>query len=349
MTRLALVMIVRDEARLIERCLNSAAPFVDRMLVLDTGSTDGTADLARSLGAEVRAFAWIDDFSAARNAALDAADADWNLVLDADEWIEAGGETLRALAAGAPPFLGVVDLVNRIETGGVVETSRVRLARLLPRGVRYGGRVHEQPISDLPARRLGLTVGHDGYRGEALARKRGRNEALLRAELAVRPDDAYLHFQLARELDVAGDAAGAAVHFKQALAGAKADEPWRHPLVVRAMHALKTAGDFAAALDLADREFPNWQHSPDFFFVLGDLYLDWAAMNPDKALTEMLPLVEYSWLKCLELGERDLEGSVRGRGGHMAAHNLAVLYETLRQPEAAARYRALAEDLRRSS
>ncbi len=68
MPRLALVMIVRDEARCIARCLESVAPFVDSMIVLDTGSTDDTVAIAQACGAAVHQFSWCDDFSAARNA-----------------------------------------------------------------------------------------------------------------------------------------------------------------------------------------------------------------------------------------------------------------------------------------
>jgi len=73
--RLALVVIARNEARAIERCLSSARPWVDEMVVLDTGSTDHTVALARACGARVHHFAWVDDFSAARNAALAHTDA----------------------------------------------------------------------------------------------------------------------------------------------------------------------------------------------------------------------------------------------------------------------------------
>src|SRR6185369_8334423 len=101
MAKLALVMIARDEARCIERCLDSVRAHVDEMLVLDTGSSDGTPEIARRAGARVASFAWCDDFAAARNAALALADADWSLVLDADEWLVSGAAALRALRAGA--------------------------------------------------------------------------------------------------------------------------------------------------------------------------------------------------------------------------------------------------------
>lgn len=95
---IALVVIARNEERCIERCLRSAAPYVDDMLVLDTGSTDRTAEIARQCGARVATFNWIDDFAAARNAALDAVNARWRLVLDADEWLDDSAAALRELS-----------------------------------------------------------------------------------------------------------------------------------------------------------------------------------------------------------------------------------------------------------
>ena len=84
MNRIALVMIARNEARCIERCLRGARAWVDEMWVLDTGSTDATAMIAARCGARVAHFRWVDDFAAARNAALALTEADWCLVLDAD-------------------------------------------------------------------------------------------------------------------------------------------------------------------------------------------------------------------------------------------------------------------------
>src|SRR5262245_29523398 len=109
---LALVMIARNEARCIERCLLSVRPHVDRMWVPDTGSDDDTPRIARRAGAQVESFAWCDDFAAARNAALQLGDADWSLVLDADEWLHDGAEALHALRVRRPDFVGVVRVDN---------------------------------------------------------------------------------------------------------------------------------------------------------------------------------------------------------------------------------------------
>jgi tetratricopeptide (TPR) repeat protein len=345
-TRLALVMIARDEARCIGRALMSAAPFVDRMIVLDTGSLDETVEIADACGAEVYRFDWTDDFAAARNAALAYSDADWHLILDADEWIE--GDPAEALATlGARAFLGEVAVMSRIEQGEEISVSTSWIPRLLPRGVHYAGRVHEQPDADLPRRRLDIRLGHDGYLPEQQERKEGRNEALLREALKAAPHDPYLWLQLGKEHQNRGRASEAASALARAYTLAPPDAPYRHQLVVRTISALTESGDLDEAQGLAHAEAENWPESPDFWFVVGALFLEWSSRNPDKALAEGLPVCEVAWKRCLEIGERDeLDGAVRGRGGHMAAHNLAVMYEALNLPEQAREYAELRDRLK---
>ncbi|MBF2045856.1 MAG: tetratricopeptide repeat protein [Leptolyngbya sp. IPPAS B-1204] len=83
--RLSFCMIVKNEAENLARCLTSVQPIADELIVLDTGSTDDTVAIAESLGASVHHFTWANDFSAARNYALQFVSGDWVLVLDADE------------------------------------------------------------------------------------------------------------------------------------------------------------------------------------------------------------------------------------------------------------------------
>lgn len=87
--RLSLCMIVKNEAENLPRCLESVKDAVDEMVVLDTGSTDSTIEIARSFGAQVDQFEWREDFAEARNEALKQVTGDWVLVLDADEVLAA--------------------------------------------------------------------------------------------------------------------------------------------------------------------------------------------------------------------------------------------------------------------
>lgn len=337
--RLALVVIARDEAQRIARLLDSVRPWVDEMLVLDTGSSDGTAAVAAAHGARVEHFAWCGDFSAARNRALALAGADWHLVLDADEWLISGGEALRALRDTAPGFVGTLQLRDRFDQAPGQQAEAVAwLSRVLPGPLRYAGRVHEQPQHGLPVRRLALVVGHDGYVAERLAAKRGRNRRLLEQALAEAPGDAYLWYQLGKDCAVYDEHQAAEDAFAQACAlpGAAAS-PWWLDLVARRLFALKCVGRHADAMDFAQAQMAAGDESPDFFFALGDLLLDLAATQPAQA-GELLPMIEAAWQRCLALGERpEQAGAVVGRGSYLAAHNLAVVLEgTGREAEAAA-------------
>ena len=350
MTRLALVMIARDEADSIARCLESAKPYVDDMIVLDTGSQDETISVAEKTGARVYRFTWVDDFSAARNAALDYSDSDWNLVLDADEWIEGNAEQLGPSVLGRIPFIGLIPVENSFEAQGQEQIYVSWLPRILPRGVRYLGKIHEQPVSDLPRQSIPLKVGHDGYTQRKIHKKKGRNIALLTKALQENPSDVYYLYQSGATYEVYGDYSNAVHYYEKALAGMEKNHLFRHDLIIRMMYSLKKLGRHEDAIYLSEREMGNWEHSPDFFFALGDLLLDFASRNPSKANNELLPMIEASWLKCLEIGENpSLLNSVKGRGSYLAAYNLSILYAGIGQAEKAGHYRNLSIRMRAES
>ena len=325
---LALVVIARNDELSVRRLLESVTPWVDHVLVLDTGSVDATREVASRLSARVASRTWTDDFSAARNAALDLAAADWHLVLDADEWLIDGGEFLQQLRHTPPDFVGQVLLEDHFQAGTAGEaTARNWLSRLLPGHVRYEGRVHEQPVHSLPVRRTPLRIGHDGYRPEALAAKRGRNRRLLELALKDQPGDAYLLYQLGKDASVYGEHTLAHEWFQAAWPGVSAQAPWRTDLMVRWLASLKHLGQHQAAVDLIAQADTQLTDSPDFHFTVGDLMLDWTATAPHRA-PALLEHAERAWRRCLELGERpDQPGAVHGRGSHLAAFNLALVLE----------------------
>ena len=113
---LSLCMIVRDEEQLLGACLDSVKDCVDNVVIVDTGSIDRTAQIAQAfnsqLPTQVHHFTWCDDFSAARNAALNYVTGDWVLVLDADERLVEGiaGDIRSAIA---PVDRLVVNLIRQ--------------------------------------------------------------------------------------------------------------------------------------------------------------------------------------------------------------------------------------------
>src|SRR5262249_3056776 len=109
--QLSLCMIVRNNARTFEACLQSIRPWVDAMVGVDTGSTDETPRIAQRLGARVYHFPWCDDFSAARNESLRHARGQWIFWMDSDDVIDAdNGRKLRELPRrqDEPSVLGYV-------------------------------------------------------------------------------------------------------------------------------------------------------------------------------------------------------------------------------------------------
>ena len=203
MHQIAAVMIARNEERCITRSLESIRPYVDELIVLDTGSTDNTMLCAQNAGATVHCSAWQDDFSKARNTALAYSNSQWNLIIDADEYLISGGDLLKSIADHPPSYVGAIAIESTYIDNGRSHSVRNWLTRLLPNTVRFAGRVHEQPIHQFPVKNLAIEFGHDGYLPQQHAYKRGRNEQLLNAELQHSPQDAYLHFQLGKEKETA--------------------------------------------------------------------------------------------------------------------------------------------------
>ena len=334
MPRIALVMIARNEARCIVRSLRSVKPWVDEMIVLDTGSDDDTVALAQAEGACVHYFTWTDDFAAARNAALALSTADWNLVLDADETLAEGSDALAALRTQPPDFIGRIDVCSSYAVAGsAMQASSSWLPRVLPAGVRYEGRIHEQPVSALPRVDLPIKALHDGYMPDQMQAKGARNRALLEAAVQSHPLDPYWRYQLGKDHEVHDRFEAAWTAYDAALQQlgpqARREPPWRHDLILRSLYTLKATGRLEAAIHLAELEMPNWPDSPDFYFVLGDVLLDFAAGRADEA-AHLLPMIESAWRQCLQIGENPaLEGAVHGRGSHLARHNLDALLGTL--------------------
>jgi tetratricopeptide (TPR) repeat protein len=311
------------------------------MLVLDTGSTDDTVSISKVCGAEVHHFAWVDDFSAARNRSLELARAEWALILDADEWFEF--PTAEALAAAkrllhhhstlSPHQPGLLRVRSDTLLEGRIETADTWLPRVLPGNTRYRGRIHEQPITEHAGLRIDITALHDGYSQGDLKAKRQRNAALINSALKETPDSAYLHFQAGVEAEIEQRWESACVHFDEALRFMKGEEPpYAHALTCRLMHTLARAGRINEALELGLRAREKWPDSSDVHFAFGNSCLDAASLDPSNALEVWLPAALTAWMTCLEIGEScQHPGHIHGRGGALAAHNISAVLESLKK------------------
>ena len=147
--KLSVCLIVKNEEQFLAQCLKSVRSLARQIVVVDTGSTDRTVEIAKEFGAEIYSFAWCEDFSAARNAALEHATGDWILMLDADEELPtAQHEKIRADMKKSDVIAYRLPLLN---SGKEPRKSFVpRLFRNAP-GVYYSGRIHEQVFPSLMA------------------------------------------------------------------------------------------------------------------------------------------------------------------------------------------------------
>jgi glycosyltransferase involved in cell wall biosynthesis/Flp pilus assembly protein TadD len=225
--RVSLTMIVRDEERHLPECLKSVADLVDEVVVVDTGSSDRTRDIARSFGAKVYDFPWVDSFSAARNEALRHATGDWVFWMDADDRLD---EKNRGMLRGLFAQLGRANAAYALkcfcpEAGSDAATvvDHVRLFRNRPE-VRWRYRVHEQILpsvreSGAAVGATDITITHVGYQDPAARQKKlARDLRLLELEYAEQPDDPFTLFNLGQTCRALGRVQEALAHLERSLA-----------------------------------------------------------------------------------------------------------------------------------
>jgi O-antigen biosynthesis protein len=205
--KLSVCLIVRDNENTIRPCLESIRPWVDEMVVIDTGSTDRTPTICEEFGARVFHWAWQDSFAAARNVSFDHARGEWLFWMDSDDTIpEECGRKLRELAEG-PHEESILGYVMQVHCPGadpndLTVVDHVKLVRNRP-DLRFEFRIHEQI---LPAIRRAsgdvaftdIHVVHSGsdHSLETRGRKLARDFRLLELEYSDRPDHPFVLFNL---------------------------------------------------------------------------------------------------------------------------------------------------------
>jgi glycosyltransferase involved in cell wall biosynthesis len=200
-------IIFKNEIRCLERCMKSLQPLREavpcELVMADTGSTDGSREVAEKYADILFDFPWIDDFAAARNAVMDRCSGRWYLSIDADEWLAEDIAELTGLARLKKIPKDYIGVKIRNYRSPALEKSDnyldflgIRMARLST-GVRYEGCIHETwrdpKTGILDVIPLGNTwLYHDGYVYENTAlqaAKRERNMTLLRKKLEEDPEN----------------------------------------------------------------------------------------------------------------------------------------------------------------
>ena len=197
-------MIVKNEERVLQRCLNSLRSVVDEIVIVDTGSEDASVAIAERAGARVLHREWDGDFSSARNFGLDHMRSEWILYIDADEYLAPAERHDVERWLGDPrPHVAFRPLLQA--RPGMTPYREYRIWRSHPR-IRFWGVIHESHVLAITgvAADEGLAIGdiellleHDGYEGDQEA-KHARNLPLLMAQVELDPDRSYLWDHIGR-------------------------------------------------------------------------------------------------------------------------------------------------------
>ncbi|MEG6520551.1 glycosyltransferase [Desulfotomaculum sp. 1211_IL3151] len=201
---ISLAMIVKNESSRLSTCLESVKALVDEIVIVDTGSTDDTPQIAYQYTEKVYFYAWQGDFGAARNYAISQASGDWILSLDADEALICDFVNLRDLIRSdknVEAYMVPLEHPINEQTG---EFNNFLVLRLFRRKADYYfmGRIHEQIVVNNPevvAVAEGIKIKHGMLSSKERNKKKRRNLIALRNESSHDPENSFVNYYLGVE------------------------------------------------------------------------------------------------------------------------------------------------------
>lgn len=216
---LSLCMIVKNEENTLSRCLESVKDIVDEIILVDTGSTDSTVEIAKSYGAKVFFYKWDNSFANARNYSLSKASKDWILIMDADdELVKEDKDKVAFLINNEEnklnAYLGeTLSYSGELKSYNIYSNLNIRFIRN-GKGYKFIGDIHEQikPGSEDEKKQvfLGLVdirFYHYGYLNETIIKKdkRKRNMDIIEKMLKNDPNNAFMLYNMGVEYSAKGD------------------------------------------------------------------------------------------------------------------------------------------------
>lgn len=326
----SLCMIVRNEERVLGDCLASAKPFFSEIIVVDTGSTDRTIEIAREHGARVLEMEWPESFASARNESLKHATGDWVCWLDADDTLPfaSGYAILKAIAIAPDDLGGLVMPIRFVNDDPEFGTSvdHVKVFRN-HRGWQFEGRIHEQILQDirkdgLNIARLNAEVLHTGYdtSEEGQEKKRIRDERLLKLDLEDRPGHPFVLFNLGMTAHYLQQHDQATEYLKQSIeASQPSDSHVRKAYAMWAVSAAQIGGP-EKGLEVVDTGLLAAIDDPELLFRRGMFHSE----------LEQYDSAVNAYERVLQVGRGMHFGSMdTGIFGYKTMHNLAGVYVRL--------------------
>lgn len=312
---ISLCMIVKNEENHLARCLESVRHTVDEIIIVDTGSTDRTVEIAERFGACISHFDWIGDFSAARNAAIEQATSDYVLVLDADEYFEERVDLKQEITTQMDYYL--VRFRNLLD-GVVLYHHAIRLFKN-HRGFKYFGRIHEhlnvEEFADVNSEMIKPILTHVGYTQSMYneKEKHQRNLTLLLQEVAENPTG-YNFYNLGKQYKANNEYAKALEAYQKAFQDSK-NRIFIVALLVDLVDCLRYLKRYEEATRVAIDAIHSFTTYTDLHFALGLVYAEMEYMRD----------AEICFHTCLELGEVTVTETFEGVGSYYAQLNLGEI------------------------
>lgn len=214
--RLSIGMIVKNEQKYLETCLNALTPILDEidseLVIVDTGSTDKSIEIARKFTEKIYFEEWNNNFSEMRNISVSYSSGEWFFFIDADEIVENCNEIINFFNTGDYKNYesATIEIKSYSDNEDKTTYSVFSALRLFKKDndFKFEGAIHEQPTFKEPAKRLGVTFEHYGYiysDKELMERKFKRTSELLKNELLKDPNNIYNMFQLSATYSMHGD------------------------------------------------------------------------------------------------------------------------------------------------
>lgn len=334
--KISAVLIVKNEEKKIERCLKSLIGKVDEIIITDTGSTDNTISIAQKYTDKIFHFTWTNNFSEARNYSLSHSSGDYNLIIDADEYITLWDQKAIQDFATQDKELGIVIQKNKIEQNHQILYQPDYITRFIPKTTFFKGAIHEQVDSDATRTLLPIELSHDGYfhRQED---KFHRNIDLLLQSLQEDPKNAYYLYQLSNEYLGLEEYKSASKYFLDGYKYILNTHSIYPQFIVNYITYCRKTKNYNDGLRIIQHSEQYLENYPDFYFESAGFYLDYVMDDSDNNIN-YLPLIEVCYKGCLEIGDITSHASLKGVGSFLASYNLGVFYETTNQKSLAIKY-----------
>lgn len=284
---LSLCMIAKNEEQFIGDCLASVRGVVDEIILVDTGSTDRTVEIAESYGAKIFHLPWQGDFATARNESLKHATGDWILVLDADETIPVEGHAELRAALRYKENVGYALVIENLlgDEGTEYQTALIfRLFQNRP-DIRYEGIIHEQAMlaaqrTGLPIRNIHTRIIHRGYLNQCVEQrdKYQRNLDILLRQEEEEPRNPYVFFNLGQTYKLLNRFAESERAYKHCLfLLEELQAPPSTPYWLTAYFSLadlyRQMGELEMGLKVAEEGFSRYPDAADLLFTKGYILL----------------------------------------------------------------------------